>query len=246
MAGHIVASIGHYGFYGLSSSFDFIEAIGNIRGTDVNSEGEQEPLKILLVNPGDIRHILGTISRRRRHNKSTTNQPLRPIYFYLIESPIEVLARNILLLELINDYEVPIRQRASIFLEIFGNCKVQDRTARYIEQLGHQLRSLVSHNTGRLEDLIDLSLLRYRERDDLETTFKNYSRTVPFDIDSLRDHRLRGTIAMILWLEVRVSVRVGDDGRGLQEVTINNKFDLMVRVRLTVMVRIRVRPRVRV
>ena len=89
-----------------------------------------------------------------------------------------------------------------MFLEIFGNCKVQDRTARYIEQLGHELRSLVAHGTGRLEDMVDLSLLRYRERDDLETAFKNYGRGVPFDVETLRDHRLRGITLFRLYLHI--------------------------------------------
>jgi dynein assembly factor 3 len=95
-------------------------------------------------------------------------------------------------MEVVNDFEVPIRQRANIFLEIHGNVKVQDRTCRYIEQLGHQLRELVAHGRGRLEDLVDLSLLKYREKDELETVFKGYSRSVPFDIESLWDMRLRG------------------------------------------------------
>ena len=130
MASQIFASIGHYGFHGLSAAFDFSEAINTIE----DIEERQEPLRILLVSPGDVRHILATIARRRRHKKldSSSSKGLRPIHFYLLESPIEVLARDILLLQLLNDYEVPIRQRASVFLEIFGNCKVQDRTSRYI------------------------------------------------------------------------------------------------------------------
>lgn len=194
MANQLYPSIGFHGFYGLSSAFDFTEAIeASIKTVAV----VDEPLRILLVGPGDVRHIIATVSRRRRHRakdimKCKQNKRMRPIHFYFIETPIEVVARNILLLEVANDYEVPIRQRASTFLEIFGNCRVQDRTARYLEQLGQQLRSLVTPGTGRLEDIIDLSLLRYRERDDLESAFKNYSRLTAFDVDSLRDHRLRG------------------------------------------------------
>jgi dynein assembly factor 3 len=188
MAGQIQASLGHYGFHGLSATFDLIEAIGEgVNGVTANN---LEPLNVLLINPGDIRHILTTISRRRRHKKN--EEPLRKINFYLLESPIEVLARNILLLELINDYEVPIRQRATVYLEIFGNCKVQDRTAKYVEQLGHQLRSFIADGTGRLEGVVDLSLLKYKEKDDLDFAYRNYSKGVEFDIETLRDHRLRG------------------------------------------------------
>lgn len=196
MASQLYPSIGFHGFYGLSAAFDFTEAIeASVRTVAV----VDEPLRILLVGPGDVRHMLATVSRRRRHRtkdimKCKESKRMRPIHFYFIETPIEVLARNILLLELANDYEVPIRQRASTFLEIFGNCRVQDRTAKYIEQLGQQLRSLVTAGTGRLEDLIDLSLLKYRERDNLENAFKSYSRATSFDVDSLRDHRLRGKL----------------------------------------------------
>lgn len=201
MAGQIQASLGHYGFHGLSATFDLVEAIGKAGDEILDSNdhviSNQEPLNILLINPGDIRHILTTISRRRRHNK---NEALRSINFYLLESPIEVLARSILLLDLINDYEVPIRQRATVYLEIFGNCKVQDRTAKYIEQLGHQLRSFIADGSGRLEDLVDLSLFKYKEKDDLDSTFRNYSKGVAFDIDTLRDHRLRGDHCYRLYL----------------------------------------------
>jgi dynein assembly factor 3 len=192
MAQQIVQSVGHYGTHGFSASFDFLDATNN--SLDDNNKN---PLVILLVYPGDVRHVLTTVSRRRRHKGSSTQ--LRPIHFYILESPIEIIARELLLLEVINDFEVPIRQRANVFLEIFGNCKVQDRTSRYIEQLGHQLRSLVTNGTGKLEDLVDLSLLRYRERDELEDVFKSYSRSIPFDMDNLRDHRMRGWSMILAW-----------------------------------------------
>ena len=195
MASQIAAQIGHYGLHGYSAAFDFIEAIDQARSSSqAVVDDDQEPLKILLVGPGDIRHMLATVSRRRRHHKGGNNK-LRPIHFYLIENPIEILARELLMLELIVDFEVPIRQRATVFLEIYGNCKIQDRTARYIEQLGHELRLLIAEGKGRLEHVVDLSHLRYRERDGLEDSFKGYSRGVEFDVESLRDHRLRGLYA---------------------------------------------------
>ena len=64
MANKIVAAIGHHAFWGYSSSFDVLEALYGSRMMDANNK---EPINILLVNPGDIRHILTTIARRRRH-----------------------------------------------------------------------------------------------------------------------------------------------------------------------------------
>ena len=207
MSGAVHVSIGHTGFWGYSASFDVLEALvrrANVAGAgggqDLSSVGSDdgEPIRVLLVHPGDIRHILTTVSRRQRHHGAKSRlTPFRPIYFYLLENPLEVLSRSILLLEALNDYEVPIRQRAAIFLEIFGNCRVQDRTSRYIEQLGHELRAFIAACTGRgssgrLDGILDLSLLKYREKDELEASFRNYSRSTAFDMDTLRDHRMRG------------------------------------------------------
>ncbi len=185
MSQSLLKAIGMHAHWGFSHSFDFLEILNKMINNDVS---ESDPINILLVHPSDVRHILSLIAKRRRHSKIPLN---RPINIYLLENTIESIGRDILLLEVINDYEVPIRQRANIYLEIFGNCKVQDRTARYIEQLGYQLRSLICDNSGRLEDLIDFSLFKYRDRDLLENVFKSYSRSVIFDIDKLIDTRLR-------------------------------------------------------
>lgn len=183
MTDAIIKSIGHHALWGLSAVFDLVEAIESSCGVEDTSE----PLNILLVNPGDVRHIVYALSRKRRHSR-------RPVHFYLLENPCEVLARDILLLEVFMDFEVPIRQRANVFLEIFGNAKIQERTARYIEQLGQKLRTITSGGAGTL-DLLDLSHLRYRERDALEEVFKSYSRKFVCDMNSLRDHRMRGFYA---------------------------------------------------
>lgn len=182
---NIVASVGHYGFWGLSSSVDLVEAYCHAKKLDKLSSSD--PFRILLCEPGDIRHVLTLIARRRRNGGISA-----PIEIYILENTIEVLAREILLLELLFDFEIPIRQRAVIFLEIFGNSKVQERTSRYMEVLGYDLRQYFAHGTGRLENILDLSLLRFRDRDRLEDCFKGYHHNTVFDIDSYRDHRLRG------------------------------------------------------
>lgn len=167
-------------------------------------------LRVLLIEPGDIRHILFTIARRRRFR--LPDGSLIPIHFYLLESPLEILGRDLLQLQLICDNEMPIRQKANTFLEVFGNCKVQKRTAFYVEVLGNRLKLLMKHmdttststtSTGGkdnviegisdniLDEIVDLSLLRYRERDELENVFSNYSKSSVFKLDALLDQRFR-------------------------------------------------------
>ena len=191
----VIKGIGHHNIYGCSVTFDALEAIENALQTgDANNIDDDSPINILLINPGDVRHILTTISKRRRHKKGGLSK--RKLHFYLLEQPIENIARQLLMLEIINDYEVPIRQRCNIFLEVLGNIRVQERTAKYIEQLGYQLRSLIGDGSGRLEDLVDLSLLKYKDRDQLEDCFKSYSRgSADFNMEQLWDARLRAYYA---------------------------------------------------
>jgi dynein assembly factor 3 len=179
----IIKAMGHYGFWGASSPFDFMNIVNQS-----SFETDTDPLNILLISPGDIRHILTTLSRRRRQKR------MRPVNFYILESNCELLAREILLFEIILDFEIPIRQRANLFLEVFGNIKVQERTARYLEIAGNNLRSLVATGIGSL-GVVDISHLRYRDKDRLEDCFKSYSRLVPFDIGNYREHRMRGLYA---------------------------------------------------
>lgn len=184
----IAKSIGHHGHWGYSAPFDMLEAIerndGRMGAAEFNSKSN-EPINILLIQPGDIRHIISTVAKRKRHDSS------RPIHFYLLENPVEVLARDLTLLELLSDYSMPIRQRATVYLEVYGNCKVQRRTSEYIEKLGEQLRALMATGKGTLRNILDFSLLRYRERDDLERAFRLYARNVAFDMNALLDSRHR-------------------------------------------------------
>ena len=197
----MVAAVGHHGFWGHSSAFDLLEALDNAGSLE---DASDEPIRILLVHPGDVRHMIATIARRRRYGGTKGNgleRFYRPIHFYLMETPVEVISRELLLLEILFDFEVPIRQRAGVFLEVFGNVLVQERTSRYMERLGYEMRSLIVDGSGRLEGIVDLSCLKYRVRDDLDRCFQSYARTVPFNMSELRDHRLRG------WYAERYDVR---------------------------------------
>ena len=175
---NLFSSIGTYGFWGLSASFDCLQCI----------ESNDNTINILLLNPGDIRHILETVARIQSSHIHQKNQ----INFYLVESSIELICRHIALLHIAMDHSIPIRQRANLFLEVYGNIKVQNRTNIYIETLGKTLINLIMKQEGLLHNIIDLSLLKYRDRDDVVAVYTSYSTSHPFDIDILWEHRLRG------------------------------------------------------
>lgn len=149
----------------------------------VNSD---EPINILLAQPGDIRHVLKTLAQRRRHKK-------RPVHFYISEVTNETLARHMLLMRVLADWELPIRYRTNTFLELFGNATIQRRTEQYVDGLAKELIHLVCDGDAEcgLDDLFDFSLLKYKTKDALEAIFKTWGKTVPFDTKELHDRRLR-------------------------------------------------------
>jgi dynein assembly factor 3, axonemal len=182
-ASNTFKSLGMHGQWGFSAAFDFAEALERELHT-LPAE-----INILLLHPGDIRHVICTISRVLR-----LKQQIPTINFYLLENPVEIVARDLILLELFLDFKVPIRQRATIFLEVFGNMKVQKRTEVYLEELSSRILQLLSGNplNSNLEHIVAFDMLGYRERDYLELSLKNYDRKIKMDMNSWFDHRKRG------------------------------------------------------
>ncbi|KDO30945.1 hypothetical protein SPRG_04133 [Saprolegnia parasitica CBS 223.65] len=177
-------SLGTLGMWGFSPAFDLHEGVAEPATDDQGTDDDTTPLSLLVVNPGDIRHVLTTISRSRRWQK-------RPLHIYLFEKANESLARALLLLQIVHEWELPLRQRCNTFLEVFGNALLQERTSEFIEEKAKELVELVCNEHGRLADLVDVSHLKMKDRDALVETFQSWHTSVPFDIVKLRDHRLR-------------------------------------------------------
>ena len=192
--------IGFHHMWGLSPALDLNRLVDRLKlrersvtskrkhslRVDADGDEDEKPINILLIKPGDVRHIIKTVSQRHRL------KPKRPLHFYVWEDTTEVLARHLLLLQVFQEWKIPIRQRCNLWLEIFGNALVQERTMHYIDAKGRQLVKLVCDQVGPLADIVDSSLLKYRVRDELQTAFQSWSVKVPFDAKNLREHRLRG------------------------------------------------------
>ncbi|GMI25173.1 hypothetical protein TeGR_g10973 [Tetraparma gracilis] len=182
------ASIGLQGMWGFSPALDLLHTSGLSAAASTSSPpSSSDPINILLVSACDVRHVLRTLAARRRH----TSLASRPLHFYLLDNPTEVLSRHLLLLYTLTDWEIPIRQRAILFLELYGNCLLQDRTARYMDNAASDLIRLVCDQPSALTDMISLQHLKFRDRDAMESTFKSWSVDVPYDLEGLRDTRLR-------------------------------------------------------
>lgn len=206
MVSRVTASIGHHGLWGNSAAFDLVEVLHS-----------QVPLpkhiNVLLLEPGDIRHLLMILSRRRRQRCDDGSLP--HINIYVLEQPMEVLARSLLLLSVLLDFEVPIRVRANTFLELFGNNLIQLRTSRYMGELSQRVYETIANSASLMESndlsnvpidfqnpidtILNLSHLKMKQVDHLASIFRdNYKFPGPEPdpatcrMSVLRDHRLRG------------------------------------------------------
>ncbi|KAJ1557008.1 Dynein assembly factor 3, axonemal, partial [Nowakowskiella sp. JEL0078] len=147
----------------------------------VDFENEDQPLKILVAGSGDIRHILLTMSGSWRHT--------RKFHFYVLESQAPIVARQIMLLHTLTETqsEWGIDEMTHVYLEIHGNLMLREQTARYVKETAGKLFKICEDGK-----LVDISKLKFRERDDLESVFKYWhDPNKKFDAKLLWDFRLK-------------------------------------------------------
>ena len=87
------------------------------------------------IGAGDCRNsaeALATACKRLTGSKQV-------LHIWVYEEAPEVLARHILLLSILLDTEVPVRQRSELFLELHNNASIQATTAQYLGMLILQL-----------------------------------------------------------------------------------------------------------
>lgn len=82
------------------------------------------------------------------------------------------------------------RERKEIFLDLYGNTMIRDKTAEYLESKVKELIQLVTEDDrcqSPLIDLVSFSGLRFKDRDEMEDIISSYLKKHPFDIETLRD-----------------------------------------------------------
>jgi len=120
-------SLGYIQHYGFTPSID---AFADSNLMPVVKADERE-INILMSENGDIRHILKTLSdllpleKKREH----------PINIYFHERNPENHARAILLLTVICETEISIRERMELFLDLYANCMIRERTNAFLQTI---------------------------------------------------------------------------------------------------------------
>lgn len=177
-------------WWGFSPAFDFQETGISEMMKKLDSYSAPETLNILLIGAGDLRLVLTTIARRHRHRK-------RKLNFYILETASELYARHILFLALSLEMQkrMGLQEKTELFLELFGNTLVRKQTVDYVEKMSTEFIKMVTDTDylARKLPCLNLSQLKFKERDFLEGVFKFWRDSKPeaFDVKKCWDLRLR-------------------------------------------------------
>uniref|UniRef100_A0A8C4YA99 Dynein axonemal assembly factor 3 n=1 Tax=Gopherus evgoodei TaxID=1825980 RepID=A0A8C4YA99_9SAUR len=179
------SSFGTTCWWGFSPALDLQRECGSPSSPDDLPE-----LNILLVGSVDGRHVLRTMSQAHRW-------PQRRINFYIVENNLEVLGRQLLFLSLAleSPEKMGLQEKSEMFLELLGNSLIRSPTAAYLQEKSDLFIRYVTDPDFQQRHLgaVDLSALKFKERDQLESIFRFWRNPDPqaFPIARLWDLRVR-------------------------------------------------------
>lgn len=166
------------------------------------TETDQHELNILLIGAGDIRHVLMTIARTYRHRK-------RKLHFYILENSLEIYARDMLFLTIALEPQnrMGLQEKTELFLELYGNILVRKQSEEYVEKMAHDFIRMVTDFDYLQKTLpvVDLSLLKFKERDFLEAIFKFWRNP---DVENVFEVSKYWDLRMRKYLGVRYDTRL--------------------------------------
>jgi dynein assembly factor 3, axonemal len=87
-----------------------------------------------------------------------------------------------------------MRERQEMFLDLYANSMIRDKTQRYLEGVVKELIQLVTEDDrckSVIKSIIDFDQLRFKDRDEMEEVMSTYLKKHAFDMEKLRDQRLR-------------------------------------------------------
>ena len=181
--------IGFCMHWGFSPAINCFEKCDN-----VNVLNDDDDINVLISQcGGDGRHLLKSIADAALLNGFRQRE--NTINFYVHEKEKENLARTVLWLTLICETGISQRERMEIFLDLMGNTLNRDKSSEYLENISKELIQLVTDDDkceSVIKELVNFETLRFKERDDLEEIFSTWMKAHKFDIEKLRDDRMRG------------------------------------------------------
>ncbi|XP_053197054.1 dynein axonemal assembly factor 3-like [Scomber japonicus] len=167
-------------FWGFSPARDLLST---------GPERHEGEVNVLLVGSGDPRHILKTIAGLPDKDS---------LHVWVIESSMEVVARQLLLLylALMPQESMGLSEKTEVFLEVFGNGEIRSQTEETLRRAASQLiLSVTDTLETATHPCLNTSLLKFKERDELARIFKLWmkpqSSTAPILMSKAWDYRVR-------------------------------------------------------
>ena len=120
------------------------------------------------------------------------------INIYVHEKNLECIGRDLLFLTLICETSLSKRERMELFMDLYGNTLIREKTDAYLQGITNELIQLVTEDErcqSVLKPIINFESLKFKERDQLEEVISSYYNVHPFDIEKFRDDRLRHLFA---------------------------------------------------
>jgi len=184
-------ALGFISLWGFSPSIDFFKGTPYFLSSG-DDEEDSKDINVLISECADIRHVLRSLSDNL---PMIDGQPRKgKVNIYIHEKQKENLCRDLLFLTLTCERHLSMRERQELFLDLYGNSMIRDKTANYLEQTTKELIQLVTEDercTNMFKSIVSFDNLRFKDRDEMEEIFSSYLKRHPFEMEKLRDQRLR-------------------------------------------------------
>eukprot|EP01059_Diplonema_ambulator_P000166 TRINITY_DN1014_c0_g2_i1.p1 TRINITY_DN1014_c0_g2~~TRINITY_DN1014_c0_g2_i1.p1 ORF type:complete len:515 (+),score=69.33 TRINITY_DN1014_c0_g2_i1:50-1594(+) len=180
-------SVGTEQNWGWSPGFDLLEHIPRGR-----LDGDlEEPVRVLVDSPGDVRHLMYTVSRVRRHTE-------RPVEIYVQEGNLKHYARHVFFLVWFMERGVGDIGENDVaeFLELYGSSLLRDSAEGTMRRLGRRAANILRGGADKLAGYFDFeTFAKMKEVDWVADQLDAWSnKNTSFNVDVQWDNRIRSDI----------------------------------------------------
>lgn len=192
----MVEGLGFAQFHGFTPCIDFFKGTKfnlNTPDTEENA-GSHKELNVLLSECADIRHVLKTLTDCLPLSNVPEHKRKNRLNIWIHEKNLENLGRALLFLTIFCETGLSKRERLEIYLDLYANALIRDKSDAYLQGVLSELIQLVCDDErcpSVIRPIVHLENLRYKERDGLEDVISSYYKNHPFDMEGHRNTRLR-------------------------------------------------------
>lgn len=166
--------LGNINWWGFSPSLDLLDLLHQHAWPEFAPDDQNDNyINILLMCAGDQRHILASLQSKQRLFEGKKVK----VRFYVLEKMLELYARHMLLTSVAIEHSsrTSLQEKTELFLDIYANLLVRSHTSQHVRRRANELIRLITDLNAIAKtplNVFDLSLLKYKEIDYLESVFK--------------------------------------------------------------------------